>query len=192
MILEADLVKSFEYCELSENNYCCYSARYTQMLISIASEFEVICRELYKIWYTSEDRVKDKVKMIQKVLLKIQDDYLPEGTKIHDVIIKTKYHAVDVSPFQTLSYDKGTNMNWKNACNTLKHERQIGFETGNLENTINAIAALFFVETVLIMVEKDQDKASYNIANKQSNLFILDRDLLPLNAIPLSDAHMNV
>lgn len=161
------------------------------MLISIASEFEVICLELYKNWFASEHRVKDKVKIIQEVLLKIQDDYFPTDVKIQDVIIKTKYHALDVSPFQTLSFGKVTNMNWKKACNTLKHERQTGLESGNLENAINALAALFFVETVLIMVEKERDYATYNIVNKQSNLFILDRDLLPLNAIPLSEVHMN-
>lgn len=69
---------------------------------------------------------------------------------------------------------------WCSAHNKVKHDRMQEFPQGNLENALNALAALYYVNLILVKHVGDywherpphKDEKTHNVPNDLSRLFI--------------------
>lgn len=137
-IIENDLKKLFEYIEPCDDNNNAYSHRTFELLLRAATEFEMNCKEILLVNGFSKTGKWN-----------IEDYYkINVPSKLSNYRVKLNIwqpNALILQPFSSWSSTTYQPLNWYQAYNQVKHNRNTCFNEASLHNIINAIAGLFIV-----------------------------------------------
>ena len=132
--LEKELENSFNYIEPENDNLQCYGAKYTSILNSVCIEFESLSKVLIK--HHRPDVVVGNIGDIKKNLLEIFPN-IGENKVIITRINENRY------PFK--EWAEGSKLEWWRAHTDVKHNRIKNYSLANLNNVLNAMAALIVI-----------------------------------------------
>lgn len=162
--IEKELVEILDFVELDQLNFSVFSRRMEKLLLQIGSEFDNVSREICGLQNVDRTNIADYCSYYTM-------NYSPQ-------LFKTviAYGNIQFTPFAGW----GNNVAakdipfWK-AYNSIKHDRIANCRMASLENTMNALAALFLVEMVYTDKLYQNDLDSYdNYPEEESKLFVLD------------------
>lgn len=166
LMLEEDFRKTIRFVELDPSNFNTFSVEFSKQLQSICSEFDVICKSICKFYNgkSSASNIHDYAAIILSSLTDIT------GSKVSiigiDGVIFTPLEFWIQKPYQSPKW-------WKE-YNAVKHNRFENFNKANLENVLNALAALYILELNLLKLICDRDEETHDIPHKESDLFKLN------------------
>lgn len=141
--LENDFFSYSPYCEIDPCNDNAFSVKYLQLILSVCSEIDSICKTLCKI--LDENLNLDTAGMY---------DYMPILNKNYPTLATEKvkilnYKYRDIMPWKSIA--RGHIPNWWQCYNEIKHhrdERRNGKENykyANQKNTLEALCALYIL-----------------------------------------------
>lgn len=134
LMLQADMLRVFEFVEPAQSNFNCYSFRIHELLtracIEIEANFKAILRENgYKRpgdWNISDYRKVEATHFLSEYEVKTPDFLDPSYT---------------FQPY--LNWTESGKPVWHRAYNSTKHDRHEHFSQATLENLLGAMSALF-------------------------------------------------
>lgn len=140
ILLENKFTSTLNYVELAEENFSTYSVEYAHQLLAIGSELD----SFFKIYcgFNSDDR-----KNIIHYTRHIMNSY-PKITSQKIEIINTD---IEIAPYADWeqwnpSNNTGNLLDWWEAYNSVKHNRQNNITKASMKNVINSLAALHLIE----------------------------------------------
>lgn len=155
LAFDSDAEKLSRYIEFTENNYTTYSIELVRLLLSAASEVDVVA----KLLCTREEPLKKAEKIDQ-----YRDILNPIFPKIRDMKIQIPRYGLTLTPW--LNWNENKTPMWWNAYNGVKHSRDKDFPNANLQNALNSIAGLF-----CLVLYYYKDEAETGKLRPQPNLF---------------------
>lgn len=176
--LENDFFSYSPYCEIDPCNDNAFSVKYLQLILSVCSEIDSICKTLCKI--LDENLDLDTAGMY---------DYMPILNKNYPTFATEKveilnYKYRDLQPWKSIA--RGHIPNWWQCYNEIKHHRdeqrngKENYKYANQKNTLEALCALY------ILVEY---WAAWNFATDQAKEH--DRTLQRLKSTKLKLVNWN-
>lgn len=131
LILESDLADTARYVEFSESNFTTYSPEFAKILLAACSEIDVLCKQLCQKLNPDADR--GNIHAYRACISPI--------CPLHEEEVLLRRYDLDRRPWS--EWEHGSNPGWWTSYNNVKHHRDSHYEDANLENTIDAVAALF-------------------------------------------------
>ena len=144
-LLESDFVQTKQFVTVSEDNYGTYSTAFLKLLLTLGSEVDVMLKLVADLY---EKNHGEEGFGCSKILLKHEKD-------IQQIEVFLKKENISVFPWRG---GKTQITKWWTAYNEIKHHRyepailleenttKENYQFANLENTLNALAALFTLE----------------------------------------------
>ena len=137
-ILESDLKKIFEYIEPSEDNKATYSHRIYELFLRASTEFESNCK-----------RILEVNGYVKSTNLNICDyRKIDKATKLseYEVYIDIwRPQRLKIQPFLKWKNVNDYSLSWYKEYNAVKHNRQTNFDKANINNLIQAVAAIYTI-----------------------------------------------
>lgn len=137
--LEKDFLETLNYIEFEPDNFPTYSKVYTKQLLSICSEFDVICKQLCQVVDNNANRSK------------ITDyaEILSEYNHLSEAKVYCTYTNSEYSPL--LNWTKDNSPTWWKDYNDVKHHRMENnnHKKSNFLNVFLALAGLYIVNRYL-------------------------------------------
>jgi hypothetical protein len=132
LAVEDDMIKTSQYVEISFDNMATFSVEYTKIILSAASEVDVLLKQIYlSLGYKKQKpNFNDYCKSIKEKLESL----------ITEELCLERY-GISLKPFT--EWEKGLEPNWHKAYNNLKHNRTENYKDANLENTLLSLSALY-------------------------------------------------
>lgn len=146
--LENDLANVARYIEFNVDNYKCYSLELSHLLLSIASEIDVIAKAIIKKINPSCS-VKSDISFYRKQIK-------PAFPKLCSISVHISKYNLTLMPWDEWNNDRTPE--WWKSYNSVKHERNNAFHKANLENTLNAFAGLHII---MLYYYKDEAEKGY-------------------------------
>lgn len=173
--LEERFINTTKYVEVAKNNYSTYSIEYTSLLLSICSEIDVIFKEICGFNQNDHKCIKDYFNIV--------------NVKFPDILkekVTFSFASIELTPFWDWKEDN-IPFWWKD-YNNVKHGRLNNFMVGNLENVLNALAALYILERYQLknIVDNSSNRSDPNIPDTHSKIFNLS--ILSSNHVYLANA----
>lgn len=173
--LEERFINTTKYVEVAKNNYSTYSIEYTSLLLSICSEIDVIFKEICGFNQNDHKCIKDYFNIV--------------NIKFPDILkekVTFSFASIELIPF--LDWKKDNSPLWWENYNDVKHGRLNNFMVGNLENVLNALAALYILERYQLknIVDNSSNRNDPNIPDTHSKIFNLS--ILTSNSFNLDTA----
>ena len=186
LALEEDIVRMSRYLEPAEGNFAAYSHELARIIITAASEVDVVAKLLCK-----KINPADKARTIdgyRKVIV-------PAYEALPGAIVTLPKHGLVLNPWEQWGQGDKNPIWWK-AYNEVKHQRDVHFQSANLHHALNAVAGLFLL---LLFLYRDEGrngelspdpvvfhpgppfKVDYPFYGKQQNLYYQEGDQLPIN-----------
>jgi len=135
--LDNDLEKVSRFIEFADANLETYSIELTHLLLSAASEVDVVLKQAC-VLLCQLDGKKVKVENIEDYRNIIMESDIFKLICSEPVFIPR--YGIHTHPFE--NWLSGRRMDWWKSYNNVKHERNVYYKEANLKNTINAIGAL--------------------------------------------------
>lgn len=160
LAFDSDAEKLSRYIEFTKKNEETYSIELVRLLLSAASEVDVVAKLL-----CNKKKPGEKPKNM--------DDYRnilnPIFPKIKDMKIQIPRYGLDLTPWE--KWNKNKNPIWWKDYNGVKHRRDKDFQKANLKNTLNSIAGLF-----CLLLYYYRDEAEFGKLIPYPNLFSVEPD----------------
>ena len=191
LLLEKDFLSTKRYLEIDDFNGKAYSNEYLKQYQSICSEIDVLCKEFCKILNpgSKADNIHKYCKEIvdYKTNFSTGKIYVAAWQKNIQPWLNWKYKiSVDRNGVSRIS---STPPKWWTIYNKVKHQRTTAmpsygnipfYKLANQENIVNALGALFILETVcfIYLVDKEIKAPNETISyqKEKSALFFINRD----------------
>lgn len=182
-MIERNVIEIERYVKFIPSNFKTCSDEIIKYLQIICSEFEIICKLICNI--SGKKRIDFYL------------SYFMENIKDFESI-KVKLYDIELKPFQIIMIGKEKqtkNLAWWKSYNNIKHNRFNNYTDGNLENLLNAIAALYYLEMYYIKYLgkinidfefPDEDSKFFNIVGWDNSYFKV-REKLEENIEELSE-----
>ncbi|MCE2937670.1 MAG: hypothetical protein LW845_16785 [Flammeovirgaceae bacterium] len=140
--LESDLEVTSRFVEPVTANFAAYSVAFAQLILGAGSEIDVISKLLCDgIDPTSRAKnINDYRQIIH-----------PKFPRYHALEVQVPRYSLTVTPWS--EWGCGSNPEWWQAYNGIKHERHNNYALANLKNAVNAVAGLFVA--VLYLYHKE-------------------------------------
>ena len=134
LALEADLVTLSRFVELTKDNFATYSIEMAHLLMTAASEVDVVMKKYCAILSpTDHPETIDAYRRI----------FRPKRPDLENTAVSIARFDVVLSPWKNWQRDETPE--WWTDHNKVKHERDEHFSKANLKNTLNAMGALFLL-----------------------------------------------
>ena len=149
LLLENDFIETINFVELSSDNYSTYSSKYLKLLLAIGSEIDVILQA-----YCSQFDPTYNKEAISDYRVDIKNYELNNSQNIESLNTQKviTYNDIYLSPWAEW-YSNDTSPTWWKIYNKVKHDRvgihefygikKESYKFANLENVLNALAALY-------------------------------------------------
>ena len=165
LMLEEDFRKIIRFVELHHSNFNTFSVEFSKQIQSICSEFDVICKSICKYYNNS---TANNIEQYAQIILSELSNIKQSEVSIIGV------DNLTLKPLQDWSQAPYKSPNWWKNYNKVKHNRYSHFSKANLENVLNALAALYILEKNLLKLICDRDQDRHDIPHKDSDLFRLN------------------
>lgn len=132
--LEQDLSKTSRFIEFSEANFKTYSIELAHLFLAASSEIDVVLKLLCNI--KNNDKAHKNINDYKKTIAEV----LPHLINARCLISR---YGLELQPWS--DWNGENNPFWWQSYNNVKHHRDKFFNEANLENTLNAVAALGLV-----------------------------------------------
>ena len=129
--LEQDVEVLTRYIEPIQANENTYSLELCRILFAAASECEVVLKELAKQFVPSTNNYN--IERLREVITKNIPEFTAEK-------IFVRRYGLELDPWKNWRSD--ATPDWWRGYNLVKHERVSHYDQGNLQNALNAVAAL--------------------------------------------------
>ena len=129
--IEDDLIKAARFVEFTASNRTTHSVEFARILLAASSEVDVAAKDLCRRIDPSSGA--DKIHMYRSVITG-KFRLLP--------FTRIQIPRYDISLVPWLSWREDKTPNWWDSHNAVKHHRDQAFREANLENSLNATAAL--------------------------------------------------
>ena len=182
VLLEKDFLETQRYLEIDEFNAKAYSNEYLKQYQSICSEIDVFCKEFCKILDSTS--TAENIHHYCKYIIDSYNDFA-------DKKIYVRAWQKDIQPWLNWNYKINTNKNgvskvsstppkWWTIYNKVKHQRTTAmssygnipfYKHANQENIVNALGALFILETTCFSLLSQQAGKMLNVPLPFSQVF---------------------
>ena len=169
LVLERELVNSFNYVGLSNDNFSTYSVEFAKMLLSICSEFDSVFKDYVEL--RSGNRPSN-IKEAFECLSALND--IAFVNEVVDIAIN---QSISLKPFNAWINGMYAKLTWWDSYNAVKHDRGTYFRKANLENCLNSLAALLTPVNRLFRIPNKQLCRSLPGQNGQWDLVIDSKEL---------------
>ena len=163
LALEDDIATIIRFIEPTTKNEKTYSLELSRLLLSAASEVDVIAKLLCKKY--SDNQVKN-ISQYREILIKS----IP---RIGEIKVHFPRLGLVFTPWENWSTDK--NPDWWKSYNNVKHQRNEYFNQATLKNAFNAVAGLFIL---VIFYYRDEAEVGLLLPNprllRAGEPFVLD------------------
>lgn len=159
LAFDSDAEKLSRYIEFTTENEKTYSIELVRLLLSAASEVDVVAKLLCN---------KEKHGENAENMNDYRNILNPIFPKIKDMKILIPRYGFDLTPWK--KWNENKNPIWWKDYNSVKHQRDINFQKGNLKNTLNSIAGLF-----CLLLYYYRDEAEKGALIPYPNLFSVSR-----------------
>lgn len=133
LAFEEDLENISRYIEFSEHNYETYSLELARILLSAASEVDVLLKDISKmIDSESPNRNINDCKAVLK-----------KNRAFWETSVVSRRFGLTLTPW--VNWGGEENPYWWRSYNNVKHARSTYFKEANLKNTLNAVAGLLIL-----------------------------------------------
>lgn len=160
--LEKEFLKLEDYIPIIEENFKTISPQYMKLLMSICSEIDVVFKDFMKFVNKSEDNNMGVYRTF------IQDNY-------KSFLDYTLFSSKNFGFYPFKDWKENNKLFWWDAYTSLKHDRNRDnvFYKANLFNVLNALGALYQLESYfhMIIVEKENSSRLLKLPLPQSSLF---------------------
>jgi hypothetical protein len=160
LALDSDAENLSRYVEFTEDNFRAYSIEMVRLLLSSASEVDVVAKLLCSK-FDSSAKAED-IGNYREIL----NLNLP---KIKDMKIEIPRYSLELTPWDEWKYNRTPK--WWSAHNDVKHQRDINFKQANLNHTLNSIAGLY-----CLLLYYYKDDAEKGALIPYPNLFSVSRE----------------
>lgn len=161
--LENSLKEISEYISIHKNNYKSYSFKNMQLYFAVCTDIDSIFKHIrgnLSLQPTRQPNMGHHKEMLSKYFPIISDS---------KVFLDISNEKLTLQPFEPLS-KKGEAFEWWSAYNDVKHQRPENFHKANIENLLNAFAALHILNLVYAISSKEEYLNSYEDILIQANV----------------------
>lgn len=134
LALEEDLFTVARYVEFSSRNMGTYSLEFARLLLTAASEADVIAKQLVK-QISPGARVRN-IDDYRAAIVR----WSPKFTRQQVTLPR---YGLSLKPWT--SWSRGASPDWWLAYNAIKHDRAASFQSATLKNVLNAMAGLYLL-----------------------------------------------
>jgi hypothetical protein len=142
LAIEKDLDNLTRFVEFHEDNFETYSIELTRILLTTSSEIDVllklICNEI------NSEKKYSNINDYRDIITEHQKEMILETIFVHR-------YGFEFNPWKDWLHQK-TPVWWKRH-NQVKHDRHIHFNKASLENTLNALGALYITVSYYYLYE---------------------------------------
>jgi hypothetical protein len=131
LALETDLADVARYIEFAKPNFATYSIELVHLLLAACSEVDAVLKELSL--QLNPKRRPSKINQYRPIISKELPGFLDETVYV-------RRFKLSFQPWKDWAPNK--NPAWWSSYNKVKHDRSKHFSDANLENALNAMAAL--------------------------------------------------
>ena len=135
LVLEKDLEVLSRYIEFAQTNFECYSLEIVRILLSAASEIDVVAKQL-----CAKLNPNSSASSINEYRDEIKNAY----PNLPNFRVNIPRFGLELSPWTNWNNPQGV-PDWWTAYNKVKHHRNTDYHKGNLRNCLNAVAGLFVI-----------------------------------------------
>ncbi len=132
-MLEDDCFNLSRYVAFDKKNFKVFSNEIIRQLMSAAAEFDNICKKI-----TGMSKEKTTITDYGKW-------FFQDNDTLKNATVYLRNTNIVLKPFEAWGETKNDVMPWWGAYNEVKHHRSDKYIEGNLENLLNAIAALYYL-----------------------------------------------
>jgi hypothetical protein len=154
--LEEKFMHISSFVHFDSRNFNVFSYEFVSLFQNIGAEIDLLFKKI--CGYSGNDN---------RTMRDYKNDIIYKCPEIKEKKIKVNYFNIEIQPFEKLE----SGMTWWKEYNAIKHNRLDNISKANLENVLEALAALFLLERYLLVELKEED--SY-VLIKQSNIFRID------------------
>jgi len=142
LAIESDLEKLSRYIEFSEDNLNTYSIELAQILLTAASEVDVLLKDILTLMEVPLER--NNMYCYRNAIV----EHLPGMIQERVYVGRS---SLIFQPWDNLLDDKAPF--WWEGYNSVKHHRNQFFPNANLQNTLNAVGGLLIVVIYYYKIE---------------------------------------
>jgi len=132
LAIEDDLINTSRYVEIAFDNFKTYSVEYTKIIISAASEVDVLLKQIYSS--LGHKKIKPNFKDYCGVIKDKLNSLITEQLCLEQ-------YGLTLNPF--IEWENNDQPSWHIAYNNLKHNRTLNYKEANLENALLSVGALY-------------------------------------------------
>lgn len=164
IMIEDNVVNLSRYIDFRDSNLKTCSNEIISQLLNIGSEIDVLCKEICILKATDKKEMKT-----------YSDWFIKNINNIDTLKISVRNTSLGIQPFKQWKKEDPEVLPWWKAYNDIKHNRVKNFEEGNLENLINALGALYFLEMFYIkkIANESKDTNYIDVPMSPSKLFLI-------------------
>jgi len=134
--LEEDLHQLARFIEPSEKNFPTYSTELAALLLSAASEVDVLAKMICK-----KVKKDSKARNIGHYASTICKAY----PRVGEFRVEIPKFGLKLQPWESWEEKSRNSPPWWKAYNQVKHERNVHFDQANMKHSLNALAGLYVV-----------------------------------------------
>ena len=148
--IEKELRNIFEYIEPDKDNISCFSFALYSLLLRACTEVELNCKLIMMANGAKPGKkrkhftMKDYIKLEQSSHLSKYIATFPNW-RTKNSKSKLEYVRKDFCPFANFNLSIAKEPDWYDAFNKVKHHREENLEKANLDNCMNAVAAILIL-----------------------------------------------
>ena len=160
--LEQDCVSLSQYVEFRESNFNTCSNVLIGQMLNVGAEFDHFCKIVCGLDTNKRPNIADYAEYL---LSKIEN--------LNEIRVHVQGTSIELFPFKDWSKSTAGQLFWWDAYNKVKHNREEYYEQGNLENLLNALAALYFLEMYYVrdIAQKSKHPDAIDLPMSASQLF---------------------
>lgn len=162
LVLEKELKEIVEFVSLRKENLETSSNRITSLLLNVGAEFDFLCKQVCGFSPDSRKNIADYA----KTLLKQNKDLQKTEITVLD-------SELSISPFKNWDKRHASDLFWWEAYTAVKHNRIDNATKGSLENLVNAMGALYYLEMYYIkkLADKEDNPEVIDVPISRSEFF---------------------
>jgi hypothetical protein len=158
--LEDDMAQVSRYIEFCKPNLGVFSIELAHLLLSAASEVDVMAKCLCAL--VDPNAAPSKINLYREVLMQaVNDAKIADLTAIRVAVPR---YGIDFRPWENWAI--GKTPDWWLSYNHVKHKRDEHFHEATLQHALNALGALFILNYLYYRIELKLD-AEVNVGEKR-------------------------